>query len=300
MRGQIDAAFGSGGNAPLPSLPPPSMTPQSTNLPKDVIEFCNTPKHIFAALPRLDKLFAKLTGTANDVLLTSIRRYLQDRHHEALPDMAAWLAATESVLNNASMSTDSLWPWIDLLRIGSGDARVAGYIAESGTAHLLAILRHFLKSAKQAAAPQAVVLPWQHRLCLMQLLTNLSASPLFMHNVIKDEPLSECLFDSALIPDSLLSSPPEQDGDKASRTQLAAVYLLSNVAKSGVAVDLPDDVVLSLVVALTESLSVTCLLPPDSEAECRMTLKSVLACLKGDIKQASIELAAAADIDTPS
>ena len=291
MRGQIDAAFGSGGNAPLPSPPPPSMTLQSINLPKDVIQFCNTPKHIFAGMPHLDKLFAKLTGTADDVLITDIRRYLQDRHHEALPDMVAWLAATEAVLDNASMSTDSLWPWIDLLRIGSSDARVAGYIAESGTAHLLTILRHFLKSANQAAP--VVVLPWQHRLCLMQLLTNLSASPLFTHNVVKDESLSECLFDSALIPDSLLSSPPEQDGDKSSRTQLAAVYLLSNIAKSQVAADLPDDVVLSLVVALTESLRLTCLLPSDSEAECRMTLKSILACLKGDIQQASIELAAA-------
>ncbi|MCJ1296721.1 hypothetical protein MMC34_008288 [Xylographa carneopallida] len=129
---------------------------------------------IYAKLPPLDKLIAKLGPTGKDPSVLALKDFIVTRNSSpaasaALPSLPSISALITSFLK--TLATSSLFPLIDLLRLALTDTRVSGYFASDDPAFIRNILQHTV--ALGNSFPHAL------RIVTLQLACNLFTSPLF-------------------------------------------------------------------------------------------------------------------------
>jgi thiol-disulfide isomerase/thioredoxin len=154
----------------------------------------------YAKVPPLDKLLAKLGGSASEAPVVELRGFVEHRFssepnaNAALPDMPALSSFFKSCLEN--MESSSLFALVDLLRLALIDARVSGYLAEEPVheSTILALVSHVNGLDDKC--------PYNLRIVTVQAACNLFTSALYPPKLMSDTSLAPALV--TLVASSLL------------------------------------------------------------------------------------------------
>ena len=172
---------------------------------------------IFAKVPPLDKLIAKLGSSANDKAVTSLKDFVAARQALGAADAPLPpLPSISSYLENAvkTLPPASLFPLIDLTRLALVDPRVTGYFAEERSQHTISAILSSVISAGESC-------PYTLRIVTVQLACNLFTSSLFATQLLSNPTLSNTLLQ--LVTSSLLD-------DAHPPIRVAAASLAFNIA----------------------------------------------------------------------
>ena len=140
---------------------------------------------IYAKVPPLDKVIAKLGSNAADPSVTALKNFITTRQKSgaidaplpSLPDLTKFiLGALET------FPIEMLFPLIDLLRVSVVDPRVSGYFAQDPQLTVLSILK-----GRKSNAASASEYPYQLRIVTLHLACNLFTSPLFPPKLLGGE-----------------------------------------------------------------------------------------------------------------
>lgn len=135
--------------------------------------------------PPLEKLLVKMGNElARDPEVQSLKAFIEQREAKGaseavLPDMAS-LATFMRSTSNSGMR-EKLFAVVDLLRCALIDPRVSGYFAEE-KAH--ATVGEIMQTVNDSEA-----CPYALRLVTLQMACNLFSTPLFAHEIFKDDKL---------------------------------------------------------------------------------------------------------------
>ena len=179
---------------------------------------------IYAKIPPLEKLIAKLGVLSTDPSVTALKEFITAR--------ASSLAASAPIPSPSTLSTficsalpttppDSLFPLIDLFRLAFIDPRMTGYFAvEPSHTTTLTILSHINDLATKDQCPYPL------RIVTLQLSCNFFSSPLFPPTLSDHLALCDALV--SLLTSSLLDTahPP---------IRVAAASLALNLASANLA-----------------------------------------------------------------
>lgn len=203
---------------------------------------------LYTKIPPLEKLVQKLGTNSEDPHIASMISFIKSKiattpADTPLPDLTSFSAAIQSIY--PSLSADSKFALVDLVRYLFLDPRVSGYFAEEPTQHTLLTLL-----SPTLSLPTC---PYNLRIILLQLACNLFSTPLYPSRLINSQPLREKFL--ALATNSLL------DSDHPSIRVVAAsfVYNLAafnhNARWEGQPEPLSEEVQVELTAGLTEGIS---------------------------------------------
>ncbi|KAL1878070.1 hypothetical protein VTK73DRAFT_8121 [Phialemonium thermophilum] len=173
---------------------------------------------LFAKVPPLPKLLAKMGATAEHPAVLGVKEFIEHRSSEgpaeaSLPHMDEFLKFVRD--SCGTLSADVMFPVIDLLRCAAADARFSGYMAEEkGHRTVLALLEHVNGLEK---------CPYALRLVTLQTTCNLFSSPLYLDQILAHNKLRPAI--TSLISTSFLD-------DSHSNVRVAAASLLFNISLS--------------------------------------------------------------------
>ncbi|KAK3937653.1 P-loop containing nucleoside triphosphate hydrolase protein [Diplogelasinospora grovesii] len=187
---------------------------QSLNLPT----FANPDAEpvIFAKVPPLSKLLAKMGVAAERPAVQGVKDFIENRSNDGpaeatLPDMAGF---TDFVRDSMTqLPPELLFTAVDLLRCGLIDPRFSGYLAEERDHRtIIAVLDH-VNSLQDC--------PYALRLVTLQMACNLFSSPLYPDQILLNEKLRTAL--TQLISTSFLD-------DSHNNVRVATASLLFNLS----------------------------------------------------------------------
>ncbi|KAF2126374.1 DUF862-domain-containing protein [Dothidotthia symphoricarpi CBS 119687] len=178
---------------------------------------------VFAKVPPLEKLVAKMGDTGKDPAVSSIVSFISTRERHGaieapltkLPQFASFLRTSTSTL-----PPELLFTALDLLRITLSDVRVAGFFAEEhkGATGTPATIHHLLHHVNDLGASA----PYPLRLTTLHLCCNLFTSPLFVPHLLSP-PLSSTLI--SILTTALLD-------DKHPALKASALSLAMNISSA--------------------------------------------------------------------
>ena len=135
---------------------------------------------IYAKIPPLDKLIAKLGPTGTDPSVIALKDFITMR--ASSPAASAPIPSLSEVGTFIRSSLDStpstsLFPLVDLLRLALVDPRVSGYFAEEQSHDtVLAIFRHAMSLGEEC--------PHTLRIVTLQMACNLFSSSLYLSQLL--------------------------------------------------------------------------------------------------------------------
>lgn len=173
---------------------------------------------IFAKVPPLPKLLAKMGPAGQDAAIQSVRHFIEARAKDGpaettLPDVSAFVAYLRESLEQ--LPVDLLFTMVDLLRCALIDPRFSGYLAEEHNQQTVVAVLERVNALDTAACPYAL------RLVTLQTACNLFSSPLYPDQVLGHAGLRAAV--TQLVSTSFLD-------DGHSNVRVAAASLLFNVA----------------------------------------------------------------------
>ncbi|EJT80448.1 hypothetical protein GGTG_00447 [Gaeumannomyces tritici R3-111a-1] len=129
---------------------------------------------LFAKVPPLPKLLAKMGPAGDDTAVQGVVKFIEARSKEGaagahLPDVAAFSAFVASSVE--SLSPDSLFPLVDMLRCGLVDPRLSGCFAEEADHKTISALLTHVNGLDSC--------PYPLRLVTLQAACNLFSSTLY-------------------------------------------------------------------------------------------------------------------------
>ncbi|KAL8358183.1 hypothetical protein RB598_002790 [Gaeumannomyces tritici] len=129
---------------------------------------------LFAKVPPLPKLLAKMGPAGDDTAVQGVVKFIEARSKEGaagahLPDVAAFSAFVASSVE--SLSPDSLFPLVDMLRCGLVDPRLSGCFAEEVDHKTISALLTHVNGLDSC--------PYPLRLVTLQAACNLFSSTLY-------------------------------------------------------------------------------------------------------------------------
>ena len=170
---------------------------------------------MFAKVPPLEKLLAKMNDSANSPVVKSLKGFIEERNEKGaaqatLPDVPACAEFLKTSI--ASLQPEMLFPIVDLFRCAALDPRISGYLAEKEYHKIQDLLSHINHMAD---------CPYPLRLVTLQLCCNLFSTPLFQDQILA--------LDSLRSPLILLVSSSFLD-DSHNQVRVAASTLMYNIA----------------------------------------------------------------------
>ncbi|KAK3328486.1 PUL domain-containing protein [Cercophora scortea] len=203
---------------------------------------------LFAKVPPLSKLLAKMGTTADHPAVQGVKHFIETRASEgpaetSLPDMEAFTQLVRESLDK--LPVELLFTVVDLLRCALVDPRFSGYLAEEKQHRtIISVLTHVNGLA---------TCPYALRLVTLQMTCNLFSSLLYADEILSDGGLRAAV--TQLISSSFLD-------DSHSNVRVAAASLLFNVAlansrkrRDGPGDVLPEDDQVELAASLLEAIS---------------------------------------------
>ena len=172
---------------------------------------------LYAKVPPLDKVLAKLGQSADDPAVLGLKAFVQAAEAEPaapLPDLPSLSAFFRHSIQTQPPSV--LFPLVDLLRSALVNPRFSGYFAEEhpqSSSLIHALLAH-VTGLDNAC-------PYNLRLVTLQAACNLFSSPLFRSKLLSDPTYSEPLI--SLVTSSLLD-------EEHAPLRVSAASLVVNVA----------------------------------------------------------------------
>ena len=170
----------------------------------------------YAKVPPLDKLLAKMGDQlARSTAVADLKAFIEQRDAKGaseavLPDLAI---LSQFLRDQTPNPQDSLFAVVDLLRCVLVDPRVSGYFAEEKEHSTIAAIIETVNNSESC--------PYALRLVALQAACNLFSTPLFAHEIFKDDKLLGYFV-------TLISSSFLDEGHNNIR--VAASSLLYNVA----------------------------------------------------------------------
>lgn len=172
---------------------------------------------LFAKVPPMQKLLAKMGPAAGDPAVQSLSHFIEARGKEGaaqapLPDMPALTSFLQQATQ--SLPADLVFTVVDLLRCGLVDARLSGFLAQEQDHATVLSLLSYVNNLSTGC-------PYALRLVTLQMACNLFSSPLYPDQVLTHRGLQGAV--TMLVSSSFLD-------DGHSNVRVAAASLLFNVA----------------------------------------------------------------------
>ncbi|KAI9830491.1 MAG: hypothetical protein M1826_004728 [Phylliscum demangeonii] len=154
-------------------------------LPPQITE--PAPACTYETVPPLDKLMLKMGDTGRHPAVVAVRNFVAMRSSQGaaeatLPDLGAFGALVQ--MATRSLSEETLFPLVDLLRVAVVDGRCVAFYAEEKQHSTVAALLHYVNDDAASVGPRSFAL----RLVTLQLLCNLVRSSLFARDVLAADP----------------------------------------------------------------------------------------------------------------